>query len=112
MGVKVQLPPGCSGFDCADGTKYTANRKGGTVEVSDRHASAINSGQYGQQDFISAKSALSFGTKNGRWCQRCNRLWNAWNKTCSKCGDPTMTEADLIEAGGVSASAPSQYNAA
>ena len=112
MSVKVQLPPGCKGFDCADGTKYTANRSGGTVEVSERHAAAINGGQYGQTDFISAKGALSLGTKDGRWCRGCNRLWNAWNKTCSKCGEPTLTEADLADAGGITTAPPSPYNAA
>lgn len=86
MGVKVQLPPGCKGFDCADGTKYTAKRAGGTVEVSDRHASAINGGQYGETGFISAKGAMSFGTRIGRWCVDCKRLWNAWNAECPRCG--------------------------
>lgn len=94
MSVKVQLPPGCKGFDCADGTKYTAKKAGGSVEVSERHAAAINGGQYGQTNFISAKGALSFGTKNGRWCRTCNRLWNAWNHTCSKCGSETVLEED------------------
>ena len=91
MSVKVQLPPGCSGFDCKDGTKYTANRAGGMVEVSDRHASAINKGQYGEQDFISAKGQASFGTKKGQECPSCGRLWNAWNKVCPKCDVETVT---------------------
>lgn len=91
MSVKVQLPPGCKGFDCKDGTKYTAGRAGGTVEVSDRHAKAINDGQYGQQDFISAKGALSFGTKKGKLCESCGRVWNAWNSTCPRCGCETVT---------------------
>jgi hypothetical protein len=91
MSVKVQLPPGCSGFDCKDGTKYTA-KPGGTVTVEDRHASAINKGQYGQQDFISAKGALSFGTKASRHCGSCRRVWNAWNDTCPRCGQATTSE--------------------
>lgn len=91
MGVKVQLPPGCSGFDCKDGTKYKANRPGGMVEVSDRHAKAINQGQYGEKDFISAKGQVSFGTRSGQLCTPCGRLWNAWNKTCPKCGEETVT---------------------
>lgn len=86
MSVKVQLPPGCSGFDCKDGTKYTANKKGGMVEVSDRHAAAINKGQYGETGFISAKGSLSFGTRQGRWCGDCKRLWNVWNSACPRCG--------------------------
>lgn len=96
MGVKVNLPPGCSGFNCADGTRYSG-KPGGTVEVADRHAKAINTGAYGQQDFIAAKGALSFGTKNGRWCQTCNRLWNAWNHVCSKCGNETVAEGSVTE---------------
>lgn len=91
MSVKVQLPPGCKGFDCKDGTKYTAKRAGGTVDVDDRHAKAINTGQYGQQHFISAKGQQSFGTKRGQYCEPCRRLWNAWNKTCPKCGIDTVT---------------------
>lgn len=89
--VTVQLPPGCSGFDCKDGTKYTANAPGGFVKVDDRHARAINQGQYGEKDFISAKGQSSFGTKNGQHCRPCGRLWNAWNKTCPRCGAATTT---------------------
>lgn len=92
MSVKVQLPPGCSGFDCKDGTKYTASRPGGTVTVEDRHANAINTGQYGDTGLVSAKGALSFGTKRGQWCRVCNRLWNAWNRSCPKCGTATVAD--------------------
>ena len=91
MGVKVQLPPGCSGFDCKDGTKYTANKPGGKVEVEDRHASAINSGQYGDTGFISAKGSLSFGTREGKQCPQCSRVWNVWNSVCPKCDVETVT---------------------
>lgn len=90
MSVKVQLPPGCSGFDCKDGTKYTASRPGGSVTVEDRHAKAINSGQYGQQGFISGKGAQSFGTRRGMYCGPCKRLWNAWNACCPRCGAQTV----------------------
>lgn len=91
MSVKVNLPPGCYGFEAKDGTKYTAGRPGGHVNVEDRHARAINQGQYGQQDFISAKGSQSFGTKTGKLCEPCGRLWNAWNSVCPKCGHDTVT---------------------
>lgn len=91
MSVKVQLPPGCKGFDCKDGTKYTASKAGGFVDVSDRHAKAINQGQYGEQHFISATGQQSFGTKVGQQCPSCSRVWNAWNKTCPKCEVETVT---------------------
>jgi hypothetical protein len=88
--TKVNLPPGCYGFDAKDGTRYNANRPGGHVTVDDRHARAINQGQYGQQDFISAKGAQSFGTKAGQLCESCGRTWNAWNSVCPKCDIPTV----------------------
>lgn len=87
--VKVNLPPGCSGFNCKDGTRYSATKPGGTVTVNERHADAINKGQYGQLDFISARGALTFGTKRGRYCTPCRRIWNAWNDECPRCGEAT-----------------------
>lgn len=90
MATKVQLPPGCKGFDCKDGTKYTADRAGGSVMMEDRHAAALNKSQYADQDFISGKGAQSFGTKRGQRCESCGRTWNAWNKTCPKCGAETI----------------------
>lgn len=90
--MKVQLPPGCKGFDCKDGTKYTASRPGGSVTVEDRHANAINTGQFGQRDLISAKGAQTFGTKKGKYCLPCKRLWNAWNVECPRCGAPTSDQ--------------------
>lgn len=86
--TKVNLPPGCYGFECSDGTKYTG-KPGGSVDVLDYHADDVNKGQYGQQGFISARGALSFGTKKGRNCRSCNRVWNVWNQTCPKCDQPT-----------------------
>lgn len=91
MSVKVQLPPGCSGFDCKDGTKYNAGKPGGSVTVSDRHAAAINGGQYGDLGLVSARGALSFGTKRGQECPRCSRLWNAWNDVCPRCNAETVS---------------------
>lgn len=93
MSVKVQLPPGCKGFDCKDGTKYTAKKAGGQVEVSDRHAAAINGGQYGDTGLVSAKGAQSFGTRKGRWCEPCHTVWNVWTTHCNKCG----AECALVE---------------
>lgn len=92
MGVKVNLPPGCSGLDCKDGTKYTAAKPGGVVEVDDRHARAINTGQYGEKGFISATGAMSFGTKRGMVCEPCGRVWNAWTTACHHCGTPTVNQ--------------------
>jgi hypothetical protein len=88
MGVKVNLPPGCSGFDCKDGTKYYA-KKGGTVEVSEDHAHAINTGQFGERGFITATNSLTFGTKKGKYCSPCHRVWNAWSVECPRCGGQT-----------------------
>lgn len=91
MAVKVNLPPGCSGMDAKDGTKYTANRPGGSIMVEDRHANAINTGQFGDKGLVSARGAVSFGTKKSQLCSECGRVWNAWNTICPKCGCATDT---------------------
>jgi hypothetical protein len=91
MAVKVNLPPGCSGFDCKDGTKYTANRLGGSVVLEDRHARAVNNGQFGEKGLVTAKGAESFGTKKSQVCPSCNRIWNAWNTHCRICGSETAS---------------------
>lgn len=88
--TKVNLPPGCYGFETTDGTKYDG-KPGGSVDIADHHARDITKGQYGQQGFISAAGALAFGTKKGRACTNplCRRIWNAWNETCHSCGSTT-----------------------
>lgn len=91
MGVKVKLPPGCSGIDAQDGTRYTG-RKGGVVEVSDTHAAAIRRSQHQDIGMLSGTEAHFIGTKKGRWCEPCKRLWNAWSTECPKCGVPTTEE--------------------
>lgn len=90
MSQRVNLPPGCSGFDCKDGTQYKADKPGGAVVVNDRHADALNHSQFTEQGLVNAKGAQSFGTKQGRYCQKCRRLWNVWNDTCPRCGEVTV----------------------
>lgn len=92
MTVRVNMPPGNSGFTMYDGTHYK-DRPGGHVDVEDHHAPAINR-MLGNGDagLLSATGRHFIGTKNGRWCTDCRRLWNAWNDTCVKCGAPTVAE--------------------
>lgn len=95
MGVKVNLPPGCAGLDLKDGSRYNARRAPGggrMVEVSERHARAINSGQFGEQGLMDAHERSQIGTKKGRWCKPCGRIWQAWTTTCHKCGGETVPE--------------------
>lgn len=88
--AEVTLPPGCYGIEMGDGTKYDANRQG-RVTVSDEHAPYIKSSQNGQLGIVSPRG-LTFGTKKGRRCAPCARLWNAWSTTCPRCGQETEDE--------------------
>lgn len=89
--MKVQLPPGCKGFDCKDGTRYTATKPGGQVTVSDRHADAIKDSQFaGDAQLIGNIGRESFGTRRTMKCPKCRRLWNAWTTECHKCGEATV----------------------
>ena len=92
----VNLPPGCGALKMQDGKRYVAGRPGGTVQVSDSHAKAIDamSGN-GTAGLVSAAFRV-FGSspRAGRWCHACQpaRLWNAWNHECPRCGAATDPE--------------------
>lgn len=101
MSKRVNLPPGCVGFDAADGTRPTADKPGGTVIVSDRQAKAIDEGQYGQLGFITGKEPQSFGTKKGMECPKCHRVYNAWNDTCPRCSTDDEPVATVEWDGGL-----------
>ena len=88
--AKIQLPPGCRGFDMKDGTRVTAAREGGTVTVDDRHASANAKSQFaGDGNLLTATGAVTLGTKKGKKCPSCSRLWNNWTTVCHSCGTET-----------------------
>lgn len=90
---KVTLPSGCAGLDMADGTRYDAPKQGTSIEVDDRHASAIKRGWYGDSGVISTNGlAVALGTKRGRRCPSCSWLGNAWSESCGRCGTPTIPE--------------------
>jgi hypothetical protein len=90
--TRVQLPDGCYGLDMANGKKYTADKPGGQVEVTERDSKYIGTSWYGQTGVMSGSQTLSFGTKRGRWCWTCRRLWNSWTTVCHKCGELTAPE--------------------
>lgn len=81
--TRITLPDGCRGVDMATG-QYTS-RPGDTITVSTGNADLIRQRaarvRHGEQ--------FAFGTRRGRACTPCRRVWNAWNATCPKCGEPT-----------------------
>lgn len=92
MGTRVQLPPGCSGVTAEDGTRYTA-KKGGSVVLEDRHARAIQKGVGTASQILTADFSVSIGTKKGRFCSACKRIWQAWSEICPRCGATTQPES-------------------
>jgi hypothetical protein len=91
--TKVTVPSGCTGLDMADGTRYNAPKQGTSIEVDDRHAAAVKRSWYGGTGVISTNGlAVALGTKKGRRCGPCGRIWNAWSDSCPKCGRPTEPE--------------------
>jgi hypothetical protein len=90
---RVNLPPGCDGLNMQDGTRYTAPRAGGAVTVSDRHAHAITrQARGGDAGLLDGRFKGFLGTKRGRWCRSCRRLWNAWSAACPRCEADTVWE--------------------
>jgi hypothetical protein len=88
----VRLPNGNTGLDFQDGATYTADRPGGTVDLEPRHARAIGKGWYGQSGTMRSGPQFAFGTKEGRWCHPCGRLWNSWSVLCPRCGEVTTAQ--------------------
>lgn len=84
---RVTLPEGAKGV-AADG-RYTA-RPGDQVSVSPAHAAAI---ERFRRSGPSRGEAFALGTKGGRLCTSCRRLWNAWNELCPRCGAKTISDA-------------------
>lgn len=79
-----------------DGSRYKAGRPGGAVTVSDSHAAAIDrvSGN-GDAGLVTGKfRAFGGGTKAGRWCAACRRLWYVWALVCPRCGEVTKSERE------------------
>jgi rRNA maturation endonuclease Nob1 len=77
-----------------DGTRYTRNRRG-TIEVSDDHAVHVERQIGGEGGLAFAGGFRGFlGTRKGRWCAACRRLWNAWNHECPRCGESTSEDAE------------------
>lgn len=93
MTIQVNLPPGCEGFNMQDGTRY-AGKPGQRVTVEDRHAKAITKQIGGDGGLAHAGFRGFLGTKKGRWCAACCRMWNAWNRECPKCGGETEADAE------------------
>jgi hypothetical protein len=86
----VTLPPGCAGFTTASGRTIKA-KPGGTVTLEDHDATALLKSQHASIGLVTRQSHR-LGTKSGRWCLSCRRLWQAWTRKCPKCHEPTVPE--------------------
>jgi hypothetical protein len=87
------------GFKADDGTRYTA-KPGTSVDVDERHIPALRNQQYASAGLVDAgpeKQFIRDRKQRGRWCPKCVKLWHAWAKTCSKCGDETVSEMEMEE---------------
>jgi len=85
----VRLPDGCSGLDMANGKRYDASQPGGTVEMTSADARYVNRSWYGQAGVMHGGPQFTVGTRRGRWCRPCRRVWQAWSSQCPRCGEAT-----------------------
>lgn len=88
MSERVSLPPGCAGFTTADGRTLPA-KAGSTMTLEDNDHARLMKSAHAANGLISNMS-YRLGTKKGRWCAKCLRLWQAWSLTCPKCGRDTV----------------------
>ena len=85
MTQKIELPPGCYGTEMADGTKYTARKPGGTIDVEEHHARAIDKSQHAGIGLLRSTRTFRLATRNGRHCPQCGFSAQCWTKTCPRC---------------------------
>lgn len=85
--AKVTLPDGCMGLEFSDGTKVDG--RAGSAEVTERQARDIDKSWYRRSGVMRGGTQFSFGTKSGRICMPCKRVWNRWNALCPRCGEQT-----------------------
>lgn len=76
-----------------DGTRYTG-KAGGSVNVAEDHAAAVQRQIGGDGGLAYAGFRGFVGTKRGRWCAACARIWNAWSHECPRCGELTVEEGE------------------
>ena len=79
-----------------DGTPYHSSIEGGTVTVADEHAPHVRREVGGDAGLTGhGGSRVFLGTKGGRWCSACRRVWNRWNAVCPRCGEDTVPEDEM-----------------
>jgi hypothetical protein len=96
MSQTFTLPPGCRGFTTADGQTLRSSSNG-TITLEDNHASRLLRSAHASTGLVSAQSHR-LGTKTGRWCVSCSRLWQAWTTRCHRCGELTLLESEVSAA--------------
>lgn len=76
----------------ADGTKYTAKKPGGTVEIDDRHVDAVRKSQHKDIGLLSHNMTHRLRTKTGRSCPGCGFSAQSWSYTCPRCSTDTVLD--------------------
>jgi hypothetical protein len=80
-----------------DGTTYNG-RPGGRVTVDDVHGDAIARTLGGDAGLIgSGRFGVFLGTRKGRVCEPCHRVWQAWSMQCPRCGADTVDCSPELE---------------
>jgi hypothetical protein len=90
---RVNLPAGCYGVKLP--TREVNDKPGGSITVTDREARWIAKSSNGKLGIVGSTQALTVGTKQGRWCYPCGRLWQAWSRSCPRCGRGTTAEDEV-----------------
>lgn len=96
MGERVNLPPGCGGFTCADGTRYDA-KPGTSVTLEDKHAAKLRKSNHRAIGLVTPMS-YALGTKDGMRCPACRFLGQAWTTECPRCQTTMVPDGEMATA--------------
>lgn len=92
------VPPGCTGLQMQDGTRYPATRTGRVVVDNANHAKHIErvSGNGGGHIH---RSTGGIPVTNSKHCPTCRFVGYGWQSTCPRDGSPLVdAAADLVAA--------------
>lgn len=88
MSTRVKLPPGCTGFRKASDNSVIDGKSGGTVTLEGPDEKSLLKSQHRAIGLVTPET-WTIGTKKGRYCVPCSRMWQAWSEVCPRCGCET-----------------------
>lgn len=74
----------------SDGSQF--NSRTGTVSIPDEYMPELATSTAVTSGILRTGQSFRLGTKVGKVCPQCSRIWQAWTLVCPKCNVETESE--------------------